>query len=90
MTVEPHNDWDPRTDAALRDQMAVYDEMRQRCPIAHSTYLNWSLFQHEDVTRVLHDHETFSNDVSKHLSVPNVRIPRKLDTCSTPNWTPWA
>jgi len=77
MTVEPHNDWDPRTDAALRDQMAVYDEMRQRCPIAHSTYLNWSLFQHEDVTRVLHDHETFSNDVSKHLSVPNGMDPPK-------------
>ena len=71
MTAEPHNDWDPRADAALSDQMAVYDEMRQRCPVAHSTYLNWSLFQHADVTRVLNDHETFSNDVSAHLSVPN-------------------
>ena len=71
MTAEAYNDWDPRTEAALRDQMAVYDDMRQRCPVAHSTYLSWSLFQHEDVTRVLNDHETFSNDVSKHLSVPN-------------------
>ena len=45
--------------------------MRQRCPVAHSSYLNWSLFRHEDVARVLNDHQTFSNAVSRHLSVPN-------------------
>lgn len=65
------HDWDPRSEAALGDQIAVYDEMRRRCPVAHSEYLHWSLFRHEDVVRVLDDHDTFSNAVSSHLSVPN-------------------
>ncbi|HPF74929.1 MAG TPA: hypothetical protein PLX09_15155, partial [Xanthomonadaceae bacterium] len=64
-------DWDPRAEEVLRDPSAAYDEMRERCPVAYSDYLQWSLFRHEDITRVLHDHDTFSNAVSQHLSVPN-------------------
>lgn len=64
-------DWDPRSEDVLRDQRAAYDQMRERCPVAYSEFMQWSLFRHEDVTRVLHDHETFSNAVSQHLSVPN-------------------
>jgi cytochrome P450 len=64
-------DWDPTSDAVLRDQRAAYDEMRERCPVAYSDFLGWSLFRHEDIVRVLNDPETFSNAVSKHLSVPN-------------------
>ena len=45
--------------------------MRERCPVAYSTVMGWSLFRHEDVARVLHDHTTFSNAVSRHRSVPN-------------------
>ena len=45
--------------------------MRRRCPVAYSEFMGWSLFRHEDVTRALHDHDTFSNAVSQHLSVPN-------------------
>ena len=71
MKEKLQHDWNPRSEAALNDQCAVYDDMRQRCPVAHSEYLNWSLFRHEDVTRVLNDHQTFSNVVSNHLSVPN-------------------
>lgn len=71
MTEEAQSDWDPRAEAVLHDQIAVYDAMRGRCPVAHSEYLHCSLFEHEDVTRVLNDHETFSSQVSKHLSVPN-------------------
>lgn len=33
--------------------------------------LQWSLFRHEDVVRVLPDHETFSNQVSELLSAPS-------------------
>jgi cytochrome P450 len=64
-------DWDPRAPAVLRDQIQAYDHMRQRCPVAHSEYLHWSLFRHADVLRVLHDPETFGNAVSTHVSVPN-------------------
>jgi cytochrome P450 len=65
------HDWDPRSDAVLRDQHAAYDEMRERCPVAYSDFLGWSLFRHEDIVRVLNDPDTFSNAVSRHVSVPN-------------------
>ena len=45
--------------------------MRECCPVAYSELMEWSLFSHGDVTRVLHDPDTFSNAVSQHLSVPS-------------------
>ncbi|WP_447044117.1 cytochrome P450 [Vreelandella sp. H-I2] len=68
-------DWDPRAESVLNDQISAYDEMRGRCPVAFSDYLQWSIFQHEDVMRVLNDHEAFSNAASRHLSVPNAMDP---------------
>ncbi len=68
---KPESDWDPRAGAALEDQIAVYDQMRRKCPVAHSEYLGWSLFRHADVMQVLQDPATFSSAVSSHLSVPN-------------------
>src|SRR5450759_3148213 len=73
-------DWNPKSDAVLRDQRAAYDEMRERCPVAYSDFLGWSLFRHEDIVRVLNDPDTFSNAVSRHLSVPN-----GMDPPSTPS-----
>jgi len=69
-TVTPP-DWDPKSAEVMRDQRAAYDAMRRRCPVAYSEFLGWSLFRHEDVLRVLLDHETFSSAVSQHLSVPS-------------------
>lgn len=63
--------WDPKSAAVLRDQRAACDEMRERCPVAYSDLLGWSLFRHEDVVRVLNDPDTFSSVVSQNLSVPN-------------------
>ncbi|HEX2531423.1 MAG TPA: cytochrome P450, partial [Burkholderiaceae bacterium] len=71
MNKKVENDWDPRSKEVLDDQIAAYDGMRRSCPVAHSEYLHWTLFRHEDVMRVLNDHETFSSAVSNHLSVPN-------------------
>ncbi|CAM5241306.1 Cytochrome P450 OS=Stutzerimonas stutzeri OX=316 GN=CXK95_15690 PE=3 SV=1 [Stutzerimonas stutzeri] len=64
-------DWGPRSEAVLKDQMATYDDMRRRCPVATSRYGYTSLFRHADVMRVLMDHETYSNAVSRFPSVPN-------------------
>ena len=64
-------DWDPRSEPVQKNQIAAYDDMRGRCPVAHSAYGNWTVFRHEDTVRILDDHETFSNVVSAHLSVPN-------------------
>lgn len=68
---ETPSDWDPRSDAVLKDQITAYDDMRRHCPVAHSAYLNWSFFRHQDVMRALHAPETFSNVVSSRTAVPN-------------------
>jgi cytochrome P450 len=71
MSDQPKPDWDPKAEEVLRDQRAAYDAMRERCPVAHSDLMHWSVFRHDDVMRVLHDHWAFSNAVSDHLSVPS-------------------
>jgi cytochrome P450 len=68
---EQRVDWDPRAPEVQADQLAGYDQMRRRCPLAHSEYLHWSVFRHADVVRVLDDAHTFGNGVSTHLNVPN-------------------
>ncbi|SEK75623.1 cytochrome P450 [Halomonas daqiaonensis] len=75
MSETRQQDWDPRATSVLEDQIAAYDEMRSRCPVAFSDYLQWSLFRHADVMRVLEDHETFSSAASRHPSVPNAMDP---------------
>lgn len=75
MTTLPPADWDPASDDVQRDQIAAYDAMRRRCPVAYSDYLWWSLFRHADVMRALGDAETFSNAASNHLSIPNAMDP---------------
>ncbi|MBD9375311.1 cytochrome P450 [Rhizobium sp. ARZ01] len=71
LSSSPAADWDPRSGTVLSDQLRAYDHMRETCPVAHSDYLGWSLFKHEDVFNALMNHETFSNAVSRHPSVPN-------------------
>lgn len=71
MSEEPKSDWDPRSADVLADQIAAYDALRARCPVAHSDYLQWSVLRHADVMQVLLDHETFSSAVSSYPSVPN-------------------
>lgn len=72
---EKKPDWDPRAEHVLEHQISAYDEMRKKCPVAHSDFLQWSLFRHKDIMRVLEDHETFSNQVSDRVSVPNSMDP---------------
>jgi len=69
--TKPPNDWDPRSEEALNHPLTTYDTMRRECPVAHSDYLHWSVFRHEDVMQVLADNNTFSARVSRFRSVPN-------------------
>lgn len=71
MSKDPHFDWDPRSEAALKDQIATFDEMRRSCRVAHSPYGYTTVFHHDDALRVLNDHDTFSSAVSRFPSVPN-------------------
>lgn len=68
----PENDWDSRDPAVQRDQLAAYDAMRARCPVAHDDYLGYTLFRHEDVRYALEHPELFSSRVSsRHVAVPS-------------------
>lgn len=71
MTETPSPEWDPRASEVLDNQIAAYDELRGRCPVAHSEFLGWSVLRHDDVVRVLDDPDTFSNAVTHRLTVPN-------------------
>jgi len=64
-------EWDPLAPDSLRDQRAIHDRLRNRCPVAHSDLLGWSVLRHADVLAVAHDDETYLNRVSTHVSVPN-------------------
>lgn len=70
MTQKLVNDWDPRDASVLRDQRRAYDEMRERCPVAHSEFMGWSLFRHGDIAAVLSEPTTYSN-ASRFLAIPN-------------------
>jgi cytochrome P450 len=74
-------DWDPRSDAVQRDQIAAYDAMRARCPVARSRYGYTSLFRHADILQVLQDPDTFSSEVSRHVAVPNGMDPPRHTAC---------
>lgn len=73
------DDWDPRSPHVVGDQITAYDDMRARCPVAHSDYLGWSVFRHEDVVAVVTDHDTFSSAVSRYPAVPNGFDPPQHD-----------
>lgn len=64
------DDWNPRDASVLEDQRRAYDQMRERCPVAHSEFMGWSVFRHEDIATVLSDPDTYSN-ASRFLAIPN-------------------
>ncbi len=70
MSHKPLADWAPQDQTVLHDQRRAYDEMRERCPVAHSDFLGWSLFNYKDIGTVLADPETFSS-ASRHTAIPN-------------------
>lgn len=70
MSESQQADWNPLDPLILQDQRRAYDEMRERCPVAHSEFMGWSLFRHEHIAAVLDDPETYSN-ASRFLAIPN-------------------
>jgi cytochrome P450 len=82
-------DWDPLAAEVLENQQLAHDEMRDRCPVAWSEFLGWSLFKHEDVIAATRNPARFSNRISTSPmlapgSVPS--IPLQLDP---PEHTPY-
>jgi hypothetical protein len=63
--------WDPQAPEVQRDQRSAYDQLRARCPLAHSAAQHTTVFGHPEVMQVLQDHSTYSSAVSQHPAVPN-------------------
>jgi cytochrome P450 len=70
MAAQQVSDWDPRDPTVLIDQRQAYDQMRERCPVAYSDSLGWSLFRYDDVLQATGDPHNFSNATARH-AVPN-------------------
>ena len=70
MSKKQHDDWDPQKLPVLENQRCAYDEMREKCPVAHSEFMGWSLFRYKDITAVLDAPETYSN-ASRFIAIPN-------------------
>jgi cytochrome P450 len=70
MIERSEHDWDPRDPSVLGDQRRAYDEMRARCPVAHSDFLGWSLFTQRDVVEAVRDTATFSS-ATRRRAIPN-------------------
>lgn len=71
-TEETYYDWNSRSPEVQEDQIAAYDSMRTRCPVAHDEFMGYTLFKNEDVRYALEHPELFSNRVSnRHIAVPN-------------------
>jgi cytochrome P450 len=70
VTTANEQDWDPRAPSVLEDQRRAYDDMRERCPVAHSDFLGWSVFRHQDAMDILADPGTFSS-ATKRSAIPN-------------------
>lgn len=60
------DDFDPKAPETFTSAHALYADMRQKCPVAHSTGFDggfWALFRHEDVKEVLRDSDVFTTSV---------------------------
>jgi cytochrome P450 len=82
-------DWDPLAPEVVDHQQYAHDQVRDRCPVAWSEFLGWSLFKYEDVIAAVRDPGTFSNRVpsSPMLELGSVpSIPLQLDP---PEHTPY-
>lgn len=53
------------------NDLAFLDKLRDEGSVTWSDRHGWMVLGHREALEVLHDHETFSNRVSRHLSVPN-------------------
>ncbi|WP_346618719.1 cytochrome P450 [Blastococcus montanus] len=65
MTVPEHDDFDPTSTDDPRELHAVYDDLRARCPVAHTSAHGgyWALTRHEDVKAAAGDSRLFISSV---------------------------
>ncbi|MBF9033309.1 cytochrome P450 [Rhodobacterales bacterium HKCCE2091] len=75
-------DWDPEILRPFAERMDLYDDLRQRCPVALSKDGRtgrrvWSLMRHADIQSAVRDTDRFSN--GKRLRLDGRRPPLESD-----------
>lgn len=71
MTTANDIDWDPTSPEILHNDMSAYDQVRGKCPVAHSSNESWTVLTHKESLEVLHEPNIYSSAVSRYPSVPN-------------------
>ncbi|MFF2347583.1 cytochrome P450 [Pseudarthrobacter sp. NPDC058119] len=68
------NEFDPLYVETFDNSHIYYEEMRKKCPVAHSEAFGgfWALFKYEDIVRVQTEHENFST-AEKNVVPPATR-----------------
>ena len=73
MTRTREPDWEPRSDAPcspIRSRLTMRCETAAQSPTTAKTR-PWTVFGHADTVAIVDDVDTFSNNVSRHLQIPN-------------------
>ena len=77
------DDFDPRAPETFTSAHAIYRDLRERCPVAHSTVWNgfWALLRYQDVVEVLTDKRftTSVQNVVPKFAFTGRRPPLHLD-----------
>ncbi|MEX1093849.1 MAG: cytochrome P450 [Acidimicrobiia bacterium] len=71
MNAEEHLSQGIDLSAIEGDQRDTLDALRSNAPLVRSSHHGWMVLGHAETRRILEDHQTFSNEVSRHLSIPN-------------------
>ena len=53
MSDNTPQDWNPKDPAVLADQRHAYDDLRERCPVAHSNAMHWLVLYQSVTTQSL-------------------------------------
>jgi cytochrome P450 len=63
MTETVHDDWDPLVVSSGDELFPVYDELRETCPVAHTSSYGgfWTLTRYADIAAAARDADTFES-----------------------------
>jgi cytochrome P450 len=71
-------DFDFNSPDLAENPYPVYEEMRSRCPVAHSTQLGWVVSGYQEAYEATCDHETFRSDWGAKAPIP-ANLPRTAE-----------
>jgi cytochrome P450 len=74
----PAADFDFNSADLAEDPYPAYDELRSKCPVAHSTQVGWVVSGYQEVYEATCDHQVFRSDWGAKAPIP-ANIPRTAE-----------